>query len=143
MQGSIFHLAFPVLNLKESQHFYVNILGAKIGRVRDHWIDIYLFGGQITLHEQPNQVLPAGQHGVRHFGAVLSWNDWETLVKRLEEQGVPFKGKPTISGEGTVLEQAKLHLTDPSGNEVEVKAYRDPARALENDDLQACLPVAA
>ncbi|MGZ3238080.1 MAG: VOC family protein, partial [Burkholderiaceae bacterium] len=93
----IFHLAFPVLNLKESKDFYVNVLEAKIGRVRDQWIDIYLFGGQITLHEQPTQVLPEEQHGVRHFGAVVSWTDWEALAKRLEVQGVKFKGKPTLS----------------------------------------------
>jgi tRNA(Arg) A34 adenosine deaminase TadA/extradiol dioxygenase family protein len=135
MRRPIFHIAFPVLDLKAARDFYVDILDAKVGRVRERWIDIYLFGAQLTLHEQPAQVLPAGQHGVRHFGAVLDWDDWKSLAGRLEKKGVQFKGEPSISGAGTVAEQAKLHLIDPSGNVVEVKAYRNPAIALENDDL--------
>ena len=43
----IFHLAFPVRNLEESKNFYVTTFGAKIGRVRDKWIDIFLFEAQI------------------------------------------------------------------------------------------------
>ena len=136
MNRPIFHMAFPVRDLRVARAFYVDVLDAKVGRVRERWVDVYLFEAQITLHEQPAQVLPEEQQGVRHFGAVLPWDAWESLAKRLQEKGVRFKGQPTITGAGTELEQAKLHLTDPSGNVVEVKAYRNPAAALENDDLQ-------
>ncbi|GAB1537926.1 VOC family protein [Scytonema sp. NUACC21] len=134
----IFHLAFPVRDLEECKNFYVNTLGAKVGRVRDKWIDIFLFEGQITLHERPFEVLPIGKHGVRHFGAILAWRDWEVLALRLNEMKVEFEVKPYVSGVGTDIEQAKMLLSDPSGNLIEVKAYRNPSVALEMDKLQEC-----
>lgn len=133
MTHPIFHLAFPVLSLNESLNFYIDLFGARVGRVRDTWIDISLFGGQITLHERPDQVLPAHEQGVRHFGAVVSWDEWEALAARLTSRGVPFKAEPKITGLGTSTEQAKFLVVDPSGNVVEVKAYRDPNAALEID----------
>lgn len=71
------------------------------------------------------------EHGVRHFGAVLEWSDWETLANRLDEMRVQFKVKPNVSGMGTDAEQAKMLLSDPSGNAIEVKDYRNPSVALE------------
>ncbi|MFN7966022.1 MAG: VOC family protein [Acidobacteriota bacterium] len=127
----IFHLALPVLNLEDSRRFYVELFGARVGRVRDAWIDIHLFGGQITLHHQPAQVLPKDEQGVRHFGAVVSWEQWEELAARLTRHGVEFKAAPKTSNAGTPAEQAKFKVCDPSGNVVEVKAYRNPTSALE------------
>jgi extradiol dioxygenase family protein len=132
----IFHLAFPVQDLEESKTFYVTTFGARIGRVRDKWMDIFLFEGQITLHERPSEVLPTREHGVRHFGAILAWHDWEALALHLDEMKVQFKVKPNISGVGTNAEQAKMLLSDPSGNVIEVKAYRNPSVALEMKDLE-------
>lgn len=134
----IFHLAFPVRDLEETKNFYVTTFGARVGRVRDKWIDIFLFEGQITLHERPSEVLPAGEHGVRHFGAVLAWRDWEALANHLDEMKIQFKVKPNVSGVGTGAEQAKMLLSDPSGNVIEVKAYRNPSVALEMEDLLEC-----
>ncbi|MCC5670058.1 hypothetical protein LC653_41275 [Nostoc sp. CHAB 5784] len=82
----IFHLAFPVQDLEEAKNFYITTFGARVGRVRDKWIDIFLFEGQITLHERPSEVLPAREHGVRHFGAILAWPDWEALALTLDER---------------------------------------------------------
>lgn len=131
----IFHLAFPVRDLEETKIFYVTTFGARVGRVRDKWIDIFLFEGQITLHERPSEVLPPGEHGVRHFGTVLAWYEWEALANRLNEMRIQFMVKPNISGVGTGAEQAKMLLSDPSGNVIEVKAYRNPFIALEIEDL--------
>jgi len=127
----IFHLAFPVRDLEESKNFYITTFGAKIGRVRDKWLDIFLFEAQITLHERPSEVLPMREHGVRHFGAILAWSDWETLANRLDEMKVQFKVKPNVSGVGTDAEQAKMLLSDPNGNVIEVKAYRNLSVVLE------------
>lgn len=138
MYRPIFHLAFPFRNLEESKNFYVTTFGAKVGRVRDKWLDIFLFEGQITLHERPSEVLPIGEHGVRHFGAILAWSDWEVLANRLDEMRVQFKVKPNVSGVGTDAEQTKMLLSDPSGNVIEVKAYRNPSVALEMEDFQEC-----
>ncbi|MBN4004899.1 MAG: VOC family protein [Nostoc sp. LPT] len=134
----IFHLAFPVQDLEEAKKFYVTTFGARVGRVRDKWIDIFLFEGQITLHERPSEVLSAREHGVRHFGAILAWRDWEALALSLNKMRVQFKVKPNVYGVGTNAEQAKMLLSDPSGNVIEVKAYRNPSVALEMEDLEEC-----
>ena len=133
----IFHIALSVRDLEESKNFYVTTFGAKVGRVRDNWIDIFLFEAQITLHERPSEVLPMREHGVRHFGAVLAWHDWEALANRLDEMRVQFKVKPNVSGVDTDAEQAKMLLSDPSGNAIEVKAYRNLSVALEME-FQEC-----
>lgn len=127
----MFHLAFPVHNLEEVKKFYVDIFGSKIGRERDTWVDILFLGNQLTLHERPSEVLPEEKQGVRHFGAILSWEDWETLAESLTLREVNFKLKPTVYNIGTDTEQAKMLLSDPSGNMIELKAYRNFAVALE------------
>jgi extradiol dioxygenase family protein len=37
---------------------------------------------------------------------------------------------PTIAYEGEPVEQAKLMIVDPSGNLIEIKAYRQPGEVL-------------
>jgi extradiol dioxygenase family protein len=62
----------------------------------------------------------------RHFGATLPWHDWEQLVARLGG----FLEGPRVEYQGTDREQAKAMIADPSGNLVELKAYRQPAAVL-------------
>ena len=133
MEKVMFHLAFPVIDLEEAKKFYVTLLDCRLGRVNDQWLDLYFFGHQLTLHQRPDQVLGRAQQGVRHFGAILAWDVWETYAARLEQQGATFAVPPTVSHEGTPREQAKLFLRDPSGNGIELKAYRQPHIALSID----------
>ena len=39
MAISVFHLAFPVLDIKKTRNFYVNVLGCTVGREDKNWID--------------------------------------------------------------------------------------------------------
>ena len=97
MHFPMFHLAFPVNELDAAKNFYQDVLGATLGRQREQWCDIYMFGCQITLHEQPAQVIPKENQGVRHFGAVLTWQQWEILSQKLAEKHVEFELPPAIS----------------------------------------------
>lgn len=126
----IFHLSFPVLDLDAAKTFYCNVLGATVGRDNGNWADIVLFGHQLTLHDRPNEVLPPDQRGVRHFGAILSWQEWVSLAEKLEKDGCTFVRPPTISNSGTDQESGKMLLCDPSDNIIEVKAYRNVAAVL-------------
>lgn len=143
MQETIFHLAFPVRNLQEAKKFYVEVLGAGVGRQTAAWMDIMLYGAQITLHEKPEQVLPEEKNGVRHFGATLPWTRWQAVADGLRARAVSFRMPPTISHHGTPAEQAKLMLCDPSGNVIELKCYRNPAAALALEDAEVCPQPAA
>jgi extradiol dioxygenase family protein len=64
----------------------------------------------------------------RHFGLVLEWTAWEALESRLREAGTAFLVPPHVRFRGEVGEQATLFITDPSGNALEFKAFRDPER---------------
>ena len=65
---------------------------------------------------------------VPHFGLVLEWQAWQALADRLRAQGTRFVIEPGIRFRGQVGEQATMFLYDPSGNALEFKAFRDPAR---------------
>ena len=130
MDRPIFHLSFPVLDLPAAKAFYCDALGATVGRDNGDWADILLFGHQLTLHNRPNEVLPPDQHSVRHFGAILPWQDWIALGAKLESEGCTFLRPPTVSGTGTAHEHGKMLLCDPSNNVIEIKAYRNVAAVL-------------
>lgn len=128
----IFHLSFPVRELDESIAFYVGELGAVIGRREATWADVALFGAQLTLQEQPQDVADPMPRS-RHFGATLDWNEWEELTGRLSD----YVEGPRIEHGGTEREQAKAMIGDPSGNLIEIKAYRNPAAVLRDLARQA------
>jgi len=130
----IFHLSLPVADLDDARAFYEGILLGKVGRETPEWIDILLWGHQITLQLRPQEVLPRASQGTRHFGAVLPWSDWEALAERLQSLDVRFLDPPTILHASTPDEQAKLYLEDPSFNVIEIKAYRDFAAVLGTGD---------
>ena len=66
-----------------------------------------------------------------HLGVVLELTDWEVLAKRLESVGVEFIIPPTARFVGEVGEQHTMFFTDPSGNPIEVKGFRDFDRVFE------------
>jgi hypothetical protein len=68
---------------------------------------------------------------VPHFGVVLSWEDWESLERRLSSANIEFLIKPYIRFKGRVGEQATMFLLDPSGNALEFKAFRDNDQLFE------------
>lgn len=126
-----FHLAIPVTDIEESKRFYHNLLGAKIGRFSDTWIDFDFFGHQLVCHLSPNSISeilnPVDQEDVPvpHYGVVLDWNQFEAIIKQLEEKKINFFIKPTIRFKGEVGEQATAFLKDPSGNAIEFKSFRN------------------
>jgi hypothetical protein len=126
-----FHLAIPVTDIEESKRFYHNLLGAKIGRFSDTWIDFDFFGHQLVCHLSPASISeisnPVDQEDVPvpHYGVVLDWNKFEAIIKQLEEKKINFIIKPTIRFKGEVGEQAIAFLRDPSGNAIEFKSFRN------------------
>lgn len=126
----IFHLSIPVSDLHVAKRFYVEVLGASIGRENPDWLDVLLWGHQITLQLRPAEVLPPRQQGKRHFGVTLPWREWELAAERVAGAGAEFSAKPQIFQSGFPDEHAKFFLADPSHNVIEIKAYRDVQAAL-------------
>jgi extradiol dioxygenase family protein len=130
-----FHLAFPVADLEAARAFYGGLLGCREGRSASEWVDFDFFGHQISAHLMPSACSASGAHDVdgddvpvRHFGLVLAWDDWTVMRDRLRAAGASFLIEPHVRFRGEVGEQATLFLTDPSGNALEFKAFRDPSR---------------
>jgi uncharacterized protein len=133
-----FHLAIPVHDLAAARAFYGGLLGCREGRSADDWVDFDFFGHQLVCHvvagsgSGPPAHNPVDGHDVPvpHFGMVLEMPDWEALAKQLKSAGVAFVIEPTIRFKGRPGEQATMFLTDPSGNALEFKAFRDIAGQL-------------
>jgi extradiol dioxygenase family protein len=127
-----FHLAFPVRDLAEARQFYGDLLGCSEGRSSPEWIDFNFYGHQIVAHLAPEETGASQQnavdgHGVpvRHFGVVLSMDEWHAAADKLRAAGTKFVIEPYIRFKGEVGEQATMFFTDPSGNAVEMKAFAD------------------
>ena len=96
-----FHLAFPVHDLEEARTFYTDILGCKLGRESDKWIDFDLYGHQIVAHLSPEDCINIGTNPVdgdkvpsRHFGVILPWPKWEDLCKIIKKKNIAFLREP-------------------------------------------------
>jgi hypothetical protein len=130
-----FHLAFPVRDLREARAFYGDLLGCPEGRSSDEWVDFDFFGHQIVAHlsadadaAKAHNVVDGEDVPVRHFGVILSMDDWRKLAHRLTGAKVPFVIRPDIRFEGQPGEQATFFVQDPSGNALEFKAFDDESR---------------
>jgi len=129
-----FHLAFPVHDLAAARAFYGGVLGCPEGRSSEAWIDFDLYGHQIVAHlvpgSRPRAHNPVDGHDVPvpHFGVVLDWLEFPRLAMRLSTAGVRFEIEPYLRFEGQPGEQMTMFLLDPSGNALEFKSFRDPAR---------------
>ncbi len=124
----IFHLSVPVRDLDEAVDFYRSQLGADIGRRTADFADALVFGAQVTLQNDPASVT-SPMPRTRHFGATVPWDEWKLLAARFDG-GSLIVESPTISYEGEPVEQGKLMIVDPSGNLIEIKAYRQPGEVL-------------
>ena len=121
-------------NLEAARRFYADVLGCRLGRTSERWIDFDFFGHQITAHlvtagdgGTPDNAVDGDQVPVRHFGVILTRSDWDALAARLRSLGTDFLIEPRIRFRGEPGEQATLFLRDPSGNALEFKAFADDA----------------
>ena len=104
------------------------------GRSAGDWVDFDLYGHQFVIHLKPRPPLADGLHSnpvdghdvpVPHYGVVLDWDEWHSLVRRLREQSIQFIIEPYIRFKGLPGEQATMFFLDPSGNALEFKSFQD------------------
>ncbi len=130
-----FHLAIPVHNLKIAEEFYVTKLNCTTGRKTKEWCDLNFFGHQLTLHLKPEETNIISTNNVeecavpvRHFGIILTMNDWDDLAKKLAAAKTSFIIRPHIRFKGQTGEQATMFFLDPSSNALEFKAFADQSQ---------------
>jgi len=127
-----FHLAIAVKNLKETKLFYTALFDTKVGRESEEWIDFNFYGHQLSAHlklDENRKVSVNEVDGkyvpVKHFGIILDWTEWHLLSDKLKINSISFIIEPYIRFEGLAGEQATMFLSDPSGNALEFKSFKD------------------
>ena len=128
-----FHFSFFVRDLGQTRRFYGEILGCREGRSTDVWVDFDFFGNQISAHTT-GSVTPTQNKGevdgiavpMPHFGAILSWDEFQALAGRVRGAGVAFVIEPRTRFAGQPGEQATMFFLDPSGNALEFKSFKNP-----------------
>lgn len=127
-----FHLAFPVDDLEKAHSFYHGFLGCPMGRTHQNWLDFNFYGHQITAHLKPQECVPVNTNSVdgdkvpvRHFGAILDWNDWQILADKVAESDYEFLVAPKIRFKDKAGEQGTFFLNDPAGNALEFKSFKN------------------
>jgi uncharacterized protein len=125
----VFHLAIPVHDLDQAEHFYVDLLGCKRARRYPDRITVDFFGDQLVCHLTMNGGPPRRPESLypRHFGVTFrSAADFEDLHGLAVIRKIEFYAEMSTRFEATAEEHQTFVLLDPSGNLLEFKHYRDP-----------------
>jgi len=136
MQLTPFHLAIQVRDIEEAREFYGEKMGFPEGRSSSSWVDYNMFGHQLVVHHNPsigqngrvpNISNPVDAHGVPvpHFGVVLSLDAWQEFSVRAKTFVEEFIIEPYIRFEGEAGEQGTMFFSDPSGNALEFKGFKN------------------
>lgn len=130
-----FHLALPCVDLGLTKKFYTNLVGATIGREGVNWIDINLYGHQLTFTKSgafhfesknyrfENQVIPSF-----HFGVIIDNEKWHHLYDNFHEQW-NFGLDKTSFLENKPGSHMSFIVIDPNGYKLEFKHF------LKGDDV--------
>lgn len=133
MKKAAFHLSLPCTSISKTEDFYVDVIGASLGRHSSRWLDIDLFGNQITFtksgafnfayrsYKFEESVLPAF-----HFGVIVDRERWNTLHHRLTDSEYEITTEVTFL-KGKPGEHISFFIQDPNGHMVEFKSFRDEA----------------
>ena len=134
-----FHIAIPVTSLEAARACYGGVLGCPEARSTHNWVDFDLYGNSVSAYLHPEEAsreIPSNlvdttdapkRIPVRHFGIVMTWEEWESMVDKLRDTGVEYTIGPLVRFEGKPGEQATIYFEDRCGNVVELKAFRDPS----------------
>jgi len=129
--NTAFHLSLPCLDIEATKFFYVDMLGADIGRFSQHWLDINLFGNQITFTKSgkfdfsfqnysfEGKILPSF-----HFGIIIGNSHWERLYEKITAQQIELFEEITFL-KGKNGEHTSFFVKDPNDYMVEFKTFTE------------------
>jgi extradiol dioxygenase family protein len=130
-----FHLAIRVRDLDEARKFYGELLGCDEGRSSNEWVDFNFFGHQLVCHlsdkypgatqDTASNVVDGHGVPVPHFGAVLDFFYFDVLARDLRDAKIAFVIEPHVRFKGQPGEQRTMFFLDPSGNAIEIKAFKN------------------
>lgn len=128
-----FHISLPCLHIEATRKFYKTILETPLGRSAHNWIDVDLYGNQITFtksgkfkFEYPSYSFEKTVLPSFHFGVILPDADWNKLHKRLQKEDFLYiPATDFLSGKKG--EHKSFFLRDPNGYIIEFKCFAEIA----------------
>lgn len=126
-----FHMSLPCLSVKETKNFYLNRIGATSGRFTQTWVDINLFGHQLTFikaekfnFNSPNYVFEGNILPAFHFGVIVDENTWNNIYSKLKELDMELVEKSTFLS-NKAGEHTSFFIKDPNDYMLEFKCFKD------------------
>lgn len=125
-----FHLAFKIKDIESTIKFYHDILGCKIGRQTENWIDFDFFGHQLSAHI--SKKIPVLDYSgkveklkvpIPHFGCILNNKDFNIVKQQLQKNKLDFIVKPQTRYRNEKGEQQTMFVLDYSNNPIEFKNF--------------------
>lgn len=133
-----FHLALPCVNVNKTRQFYVDVLGATVGRSAVKWADINLYSNQITFTECGpfkfecqsynfnGDILPSF-----HFGIILEETEWNKVLNRLQLKDYKIESQVRFL-ESKTGEHQSFFVKDPNDYTVEFKCFKNSTEVFES-----------
>jgi extradiol dioxygenase family protein len=130
---TLFHFSFAVNDLDRARTFYGEMLECPEGRKLPGRADFNFFGHHLVAHLAPDEVVGSDGRKIgeskktplRHFGVVMTLEDFQKTADRLARHGAQFLNQPSVTQKGTVREQMLMTVTDGCGNAIEFKGLRN------------------
>ncbi|RMA66449.1 VOC family protein [Ulvibacter antarcticus] len=122
-----FHVSLPCMHIEATENFYNKIIGATIGRKAKNWVDVNLFGHQITFtksgkfnFEYPNYMFEKTVLPSFHFGVIMDKTEWNNLYEKLKAHIHIDKTLFLYDQNG---EHQSYFIKDPNGYVIEFKCF--------------------
>ena len=124
-------MSLPCTSISKTQNFYIDVIGANLGRHSSRWLDIDLFGNQITFtkagefnftyrsYKFEDSVLPAF-----HFGVIIDRVTWNGVYQKLISSQYEITTEVTFLV-GKTGEHVSFFIQDPNGHMVEFKSFKN------------------
>lgn len=127
----------PCSDIKQTKHFYENIIGANIGRKSNNWIDVNLYGHQVTFTKagkfnfnNPNYIFEGKILPSFHFGIIIEKEEWNKLYDRLSDLELEIVNKKTFLN-GKKGEHKSFFIKDPNEYMLEFKMFVNKEEVFE------------
>tara|TARA_R110000868_G_scaffold28241_13_gene106191 strand:+ start:2175 stop:2570 length:396 start_codon:yes stop_codon:yes gene_type:complete len=123
-------MSLPCISIKETKSFYVDSIGATYGRNNQNWIDINLFGHQITFikakkfnFNNPNYIFEGKILPSFHFGVIVDVDTLKKVYAKLEALKLDLVSESTFL-KGQMGEHTSFFIKDPNGYMLEFKSFK-------------------
>ena len=127
-----FHMSLPCLSVNATKKFYINQIGASVGRMTQNWVDINLFGHQLTFikaekfnFNNPNYVFEGKILPSFHFGVIVDVDVWKKIYAKLNDQELELVNQTTFLKDKKG-EHSSFFIKDPNGFMLEFKSFKEP-----------------